>query len=229
MNGYGGLINYLNNVYNIYHNEFIGKIALYFSACTYNKINDYNSAISCFQEAVETFQDISGADEETAWIMFELAQLYETLSEINECSGNYTIASTFFDNAYDIYMEILNNYSNTEVGGLLRFLYGDGFFTKETFAKVPDKFALYPAYPNPFNPTTIIHYAIPEAQKVKITIYDITGKEVKALVNDVKPAGYYTVEWNSTNNYGLSVASGVYFYDMRTEQFSKTGKMLLVR
>ncbi len=63
----------------------------------------------------------------------------------------------------------------------------------ETYSdlSLPEDYMLSTNYPNPFNPTTIIHYAIPEAQKVKITIYDITGKEVKTLVNEVKPAGYY--------------------------------------
>jgi flagellar hook assembly protein FlgD len=66
---------------------------------------------------------------------------------------------------------------------------------------------LFQNYPNPFNPTTTIKYSIPKDEFVKLTVYDVTGKNVKELVNGHKSAGVHSVEFNA-NNY----ASGTYYY-----------------
>jgi hypothetical protein len=82
---------------------------------------------------------------------------------------------------------------------------------------IPGEFALLQNYPNPFNPTTTIQYDVPKAAHVKIIIYDILGREVTTLVNEVQVASRYKVEWNPS---GLS--TGVYFY--RMEARSQDGK-----
>ncbi len=87
------------------------------------------------------------------------------------------------------------------------------------------------AFPNPFNPSTLIHYSIASAADVSINIYDVTGRLIKILVNEhqhPKLEGY-TVEWNGRNNNGSSVASGVYFYKMKAGDFSNVKKMVLLR
>jgi len=93
---------------------------------------------------------------------------------------------------------------------------------------VPGKFALGQNYPNPFNPTTKINYELAADSKVSIKIYDMTGREMYNLVNEVKPAGYYTAEFD-----GANFASGVYFYMINAEggnqSFVKTMKMVLVK
>jgi hypothetical protein len=72
---------------------------------------------------------------------------------------------------------------------------------------VPSKFTVSQNYPNPFNPVTKIDFSIPFVSKVKITVYDITGKTIKVLVDETRNAGNYTVDFNGSN-----LASGVYFY-----------------
>jgi glycosidase len=90
--------------------------------------------------------------------------------------------------------------------------------------EIPKEFALLQNYPNPFNPTTRISYSIPTKSVVKITIYDLLGREVETVVNGEKPAGSYDFIWNAGN-----VASGIYFYRMTTERFSTVHKMILIR
>lgn len=89
---------------------------------------------------------------------------------------------------------------------------------------VPVKFALYHNFPNPFNPTTNIKFDVPELSNVKISIYDISGKEVASLVNKQMSAGSYTADWNATN-----FSSGIYFYRMTTDKFVETRKMMLIK
>ena len=85
---------------------------------------------------------------------------------------------------------------------------------------IPDEYVLYQSYPNPFNPTTTIKYAIPSSDKVSIIVYDILGREVATLVNEYKNAGTHTVEFNATG-----FASGIYFYQINSGNFFDTKKM----
>ena len=88
----------------------------------------------------------------------------------------------------------------------------------------PEKFALYNNYPNPFNPTTKIKFDRPKNGIVKLTVYDIHGREVRNLVNNELTPGSYEVEWNAGG-----YASGMYFYRIETEGFVETKKMMLVK
>ena len=89
---------------------------------------------------------------------------------------------------------------------------------------LPKVFALDQNYPNPFNPTTVIRYQLPIASHVELKIYDILGREVTTLVDEQKPAGYYTVQFNASG-----LASGVYFYRMKAGDFVQSRKATLVR
>ena len=89
---------------------------------------------------------------------------------------------------------------------------------------VPTKFDLTQNYPNPFNPTTKIDFSIPSNGAVKLAVYDMSGKEVKVLVNDTRNAGYYTVQFDAS---GLS--SGTYFYRITTGSYSAVKKMVLIK
>jgi photosystem II stability/assembly factor-like uncharacterized protein len=89
---------------------------------------------------------------------------------------------------------------------------------------LPDKYSLYQNYPNPFNPVTLIKYQVPEASMVSIKVYDVIGREIAVLVNEVKNAGNYQVSFNSAN-----LASGVYFYKMVAGDFSSVRKMNLLK
>jgi hypothetical protein len=94
---------------------------------------------------------------------------------------------------------------------------------------VPEEYALDQNYPNPFNPTTRISYTIAERGLVSIDVFDILGRHVSTLLNEVQPAGSYEITWNGRNNENLPVTSGVYFYRLRSGSFAKTNKMVLLK
>ena len=76
--------------------------------------------------------------------------------------------------------------------------------------QLPGKYVLYPNYPNPFNPTTTINYALPELAHVKVQIFDVNGREVKRLVDQVCNAGVHSVVWNGNDEAQQKVSSGIY-------------------
>jgi hypothetical protein len=95
-------------------------------------------------------------------------------------------------------------------------------------------FSLDQNYPNPFNPSTAIRFSVGKTAKVSIVLYDMTGKEVVTLINDVKEAGSYNVEWNGRTNNGTSAASGTYLYRMIAAADGgnttvQTKKMILIK
>ncbi|MDP6297757.1 MAG: FlgD immunoglobulin-like domain containing protein, partial [Candidatus Marinimicrobia bacterium] len=89
----------------------------------------------------------------------------------------------------------------------------------ETDGLVPDEFTLHQNYPNPFNPITTLRYDLPKNSLVSITIYDIMGREVRTLVNQTQDAGFKSVLWNATNDYGKPVSAGVYLYQIQAGEF----------
>ena len=87
-----------------------------------------------------------------------------------------------------------------------------------------NSYSLSNNYPNPFNPSTIINYSIPRSSQVQIKLYDILGREVETLVNEVKSPGNYEVNFNAS-----SLASGVYLYRLQAGSFVQTKKMMLLK
>jgi hypothetical protein len=96
-------------------------------------------------------------------------------------------------------------------------------------AKVPGVYALDQNFPNPFNPTTSIRFAMKERALVTIKIYNVAGQRVRTLIDGVKGAGSYSITWDGKNNLGADVGSGIYFYKMETKGFTQTKKMVLLR
>ncbi|MDP4172486.1 MAG: T9SS type A sorting domain-containing protein [Bacteroidota bacterium] len=104
-------------------------------------------------------------------------------------------------------------------------LIGNKNFVEEKRQKiVPSEFALSNNYPNPFNPSTVIGYELPERSQVELKIYDALGREITTLVKEEQSAGRYEIMFHAEN-----FSSGVYFYSLRAGKFFKTKKMLLVR
>jgi len=89
---------------------------------------------------------------------------------------------------------------------------------------LPETYSLGKNYPNPFNPATTIPFDLPEDSKVKITIFDLTGRLVMELINENRSAGYHTLQWDASN-----LPSGVYLYRMQAGNFSDMKKCLLVK
>jgi len=100
-----------------------------------------------------------------------------------------------------------------------------GFITDvEENEIIPQDFVLYQNYPNPFNPSTIIGYQLPVTSNVTLKVYDILGREIATLVNEQKPAGKYELKFD-----GSELASGVYFFTLKTGNYAETKKMILMK
>ena len=89
---------------------------------------------------------------------------------------------------------------------------------------VPVEYALSQNYPNPFNPTTKVNYALPKNGFVTLKVYNILGVEVANLVNENKPAGNYSVDFNASE-----LSSGIYFYSINVNGFTDTKRMMLIK
>jgi hypothetical protein len=89
---------------------------------------------------------------------------------------------------------------------------------------IPQTYNLYQNYPNPFNPTTTIQFSIPERTNVKLSIFDVLGREIQTIVNDELSAGTYKFNFNA--NY---LSSGIYFYRLDAGKFSSVKKMILMK
>lgn len=125
----------------------------------------------------------------------------------------------------------IDSYGNKWIGhnesGLSIFREGGVILTdvKENKAEqLPESFALYQNYPNPFNSTTKINYSLPKESFVIIKVYDVLGNDLTTLVDEDKPAGTYKINFDA-NKY----SSGVYFYQLKTNDFIVTKKMILLR
>ena len=90
--------------------------------------------------------------------------------------------------------------------------------------KIISEYVLHQNFPNPFNPTTEINYSLPRQSNVTIKIFDVLGREISTLVNEEKPAGKYKINFNAV---GLS--SGIYFYQMKANDFIETKKMIIIK
>jgi len=94
----------------------------------------------------------------------------------------------------------------------------------EEHASAPQRFQLFPNYPNPFNPSTTIKYQVPKTSLVTLRVFDILGREIAFLVNEEKPAGTYNIQWDASTR-----SSGVYFYRLHAGSFIETKKMILLK
>ena len=90
--------------------------------------------------------------------------------------------------------------------------------------RISIQYRLEQNYPNPFNPVTKITYSIPMTQYTILKVYNVLGKEVKTLINEIKPAGFYEVEFD-----GSELASGIYFYKLESGNFIQTKRMVLLK
>jgi hypothetical protein len=101
--------------------------------------------------------------------------------------------------------------------------------------EIPTDFGLSQNFPNPFNPTTTIEYALPTAANVTLRVYNMLGQEIASLVNETRPAGFMQVVWNGRDSRGAQVASGTYLYRIEaravdgSQVFVQNRKMILLK
>jgi len=146
----------------------------------------------------------------------------DTVAAIGNVQAGYVVATTFQDPRY-----FTGGFSNvfsaivswvTANGGLIT---GTG---NNSALTIPDSYQLSQNYPNPFNPSTKINFTIPVNGQVSLKVYNILGKEVMSLVNDVITAGRHEITFDGSN-----LNSGTYFYRLQSGNFVETKKMLLVK
>ena len=140
----------------------------------------------------------------------------DTLAGVMRLTSTYEVRSLFCDPRYF-----------SGAGGwqpVLAAVLGNLVGVNPVNNQVPQVYSLSQNYPNPFNPVTNIKFSIPVAGNVKLVLFDILGREVKTLLNDVKPAGNYVVDFNAGD-----LSSGAYFYRLESGNFVETKKMLLVK
>ncbi|MBU1099570.1 MAG: carboxypeptidase regulatory-like domain-containing protein [Bacteroidetes bacterium] len=181
-----------------------------------------------------------------------LAGFVEGLYFDEECKIeviNTTEAFTYSDGTYVIenlapgdYSVVFHNadqstepYNVSITAGITSIIHADfpsNFTTglEEDFAEMlPTDFKLYGAYPNPFNPSTRIEFSLSKSSIIKITIFDILGREVKILSQEFTEAGKHSIQWNGRNNFGNEVSTGTYFYNISVGENFYTGKLMLLK
>ena len=98
------------------------------------------------------------------------------------------------------------------------------FVALDEEVSIPGEFALHPNFPNPFNPSTQISYFVPKESMIDISVYDISGRLIETLVNELKNYGPHSIMWNAS-----SQASGVYFVRIKTDGFTNAQKVILTK
>ena len=94
---------------------------------------------------------------------------------------------------------------------------------------LPKEFALHDNYPNPFNPNTTIRFDLPKTSDISIIIYNVLGQKIRSLDRPQMNAGYHSIRWDATNDFGSPVSAGVYLYQLQAKGFVKTKKMILLK
>jgi flagellar hook assembly protein FlgD len=138
----------------------------------------------------------------------------------------YAQAPSIRPNFVNLYMA---NNTGESLGEPLSLITG---VQEKPVSQTPSKFVLHQNFPNPFNPSTVISFGIPPSlsnSTVEITIIDIQGRVVSNVLKQQLPAGSYSVKWNGTSNNGVSMSSGVYFYQISVGTQRQIGKMVLLK
>jgi photosystem II stability/assembly factor-like uncharacterized protein len=117
-----------------------------------------------------------------------------------------------------------NVYVGTSIAGVCRRLSSATTSIGDVPTELPSRTSIYQNYPNPFNPSTTIRYELPRSSRVSIKVYNTLGQEVATLVNETKPAGVYTVEFDAAG-----LASGMYFYRLQAGDFVQTKKLVVLK
>jgi hypothetical protein len=94
---------------------------------------------------------------------------------------------------------------------------------------LPQAFGLGQNYPNPFNPTTNIAFSLSEEAKIDLMVFNLLGQRVRTLVNEVRPAGHYTVTFDGRDNGGVTLPSGIYFYRLSNGREVVTKRMMFIK
>jgi hypothetical protein len=144
-------------------------------------------------------------------------------------SGTFCVDSgNFVDNSFDWLLDSLPNKPVFQEVCWDVMIDPNGIGDEER-DMLPKDFSLSQNHPNPFNPSTVIDYALPTRANVSISIYNVLGQKIKTLLNEDINAGYHKTTWDGTNDDGIAAASGIYFYKIIAGEFTATKKMILLK
>ena len=159
-----------------------------------------------------------------------------TLIGVQQACGDYDCGVDDSGWDYDaedgtgrLVFEIDNNCIPDNTTQRVRTFWANTALEVDEEAPLAQKFEVYGNYPNPFNPSTQIKFATEKSSDVTITIYSILGQEITVLQNGILNAGTYNISWFGRDHYGNKVPSGVYFYEVRSDNRIQKGKMLLLK
>lgn len=179
---------------------------------TLNEIS--NAKIFESNSIVKSIKIFNNKDSETAQqysssLANGIGEFNKILSYLDAFDEYYTLKAAYINKA---------NYGDTTLVGV----------NENYNSKIPKIISLLQNYPNPFNPVTIIQYTIPAGKgffhRIQITVYDVLGREIKTIVDQSQKPGTYKVEFDASN-----LASGIYYYQLKTDKFVETKKMILLK
>ena len=177
-------------------------------------------------------------DGDTLIYFFAMSDEMDVMIEQTTTAQLFGIEYSFFTEALDTSTTLVVNWTVSVTDDLDTLAANNGPFTliidDSTLAidpmdVIPKVLALHQNHPNPFNPTTTLRYDLSEDTQVSIMIYDIMGREVRTLVNKQQSAGYKSVVWDATNNFGQPVSGGMYLYRISAGEFVQVKKMVLLK
>ncbi len=212
-----------------------GRTALFMDVALTSKSSGLDVAIDQSQSLLNINEAYdAGAGEKAAALLQHSDLLTQREALQNSVAGKEREPNEISEDVLTLYETIANQYPNTGAAEIVSLLYGiEKPKTKD--AVIPDDFTLFPAYPNPFNPSTSIKFYLPIESEIKLTIYNLLGEVVKTLSQGHKTRGFHKVQWNGENQNREQVPSGMYFYTLRINPFNndepitKNGKMLLLK
>ncbi len=158
----------------------------------------------------------------TGWACTSDGYVYKTNSTGNNWFSNATPINSTLNSIF--FVDSLIGWAAGNIGTIIKTTIGGVTFVSQISTSSPYKFYILQNYPNPFNPSTKIKFDVPKSSNAKLVIYDVLGREVATLVNEQLKPGSYEVEWDGSN-----YASGIYFLQLITEQYTQTRKMMLIK
>ncbi len=114
-------------------------------------------------------------------------------------------------------------------GNIYRTVTGGTVAVKERNSRLPHGYGLFPNFPNPFNPETVLKFTLPMQERVVLEIFTLTGQKMKTLLSEERIAGEHLVRWDGTNAQGEKMSSGIYFAVLKAGNQIRMQKMALIR
>ncbi len=216
-----GFIENLDDIYDKYPEQCVGLAALDRSVSVWAKNREFEEALARAAELLDKYNSVGDYDQEISALLFKQAMIYQDMDSTANLSKPAKVL------AEENFAKILSDYPESEQAHLIQELFNVQAPDKEII-DIPMEFALHPAYPNPFNPSTTIRFNLPEAAKVKIAVYDMLGREIWQQETMYRP-GYHQIVWNGVNQANDPVASGVYLIQLTSKKYNATIKVLLFK